>query len=145
MYPEHSVSSLSAYLDRIGDIEAEWSSESLGFHEPVWFRGLERSDWEDELRPTIHRLRAASDWALRGDFHRRAQTLLAGEPMPPDEWAWYFTMRHHGVPTRLLDWSEGSLIALYFAVRECKRFQQPDYDPCVWMLAPCTLNKVSIN
>lgn len=42
-------------------------------------------------------------------------------PPAGDEWEWYFLMQHYGGPTRLLDFSEGSLLALHFAVRQFPR------------------------
>jgi FRG domain len=46
---------------------------------------------------------------------------------------WHDTLTN--LPTRLLDWSEGALIALHFALKECK--------PVVWMLNPLDLNDLS--
>jgi hypothetical protein len=46
-------------------------------------------------------------------------------------------MQHSGAPTRLLDWTEGALIALYFAVRN--KFE--DSDAAVWVLDPWELNR----
>ena len=55
------------------------------------------------------------------------------------DWDWYFLMQHHGAPSRLLDWSDGALIALHFAVREER--EQSDADPVVYALEPDHLQK----
>lgn len=58
-------------------------------------------------------------------------------PTPPrnntDEWL--FLAQHVGLPTRLLDWTEGLLVAVYFALKEKK--------PAIWMLDPIELNRRS--
>jgi hypothetical protein len=34
---------------------------------------------------------------------------------------WYFLMQHHGVPTRLLDWTTNALAALFFSLDEVRK------------------------
>src|SRR5262249_25033565 len=46
-------------------------------------------------------------------------------------------LQHHGLPTRLLVWSESFGIALYFALAE-----QPQR-PAIWVLNPYTLNRAT--
>ena len=34
---------------------------------------------------------------------------------------WYFLMQHHGIPTRLLDWTTNALASLFFSLHEYRR------------------------
>jgi hypothetical protein len=53
-----------------------------------------------------------------------------------------FLMQHYGVPTRLLDWTESPLIALYFVVEDMEK-KNEDKDGALWILYPLELNKHS--
>jgi hypothetical protein len=49
-----------------------------------------------------------------------------------EEWDSYFVMQHHNVPTRLLDWTDGALIALHFALRNKK--DRPESGSIIYVL-----------
>ena len=102
--------------------------------QPIWFRGQERKNWD--LKPTINRAKGGilAEPPLMTRFKQNAFSLL--EERPTSEWEWLFIMRHHGLPTRLLDWSESPLVGLYFAADK-----QPNQDGVVWHLLPIELNR----
>jgi len=101
------------------------------------YRG--HSDSEFKLIPSIGRtqryagkevtLNAKSEINLLHRFRRRAyphvgRAMTAGEAI--------FLARHHGLPTRLLDWTANALFSLYFAC-----FENSNKDGTVWaMLSP---------
>ena len=82
------------------------------------FRG--HSDQAYQLRPLVGRggHTSASDEKYEASlfrvFKREAGTHLS--PAPATDWEWLAVAQHHGLPTRLLDWSHNPLVALYFAV-----------------------------
>lgn len=133
---EHTASSLNEFVARVSDVLDDWAASEAR----LWFRGHCDATWT--LKPWIYRevdLLEDFEDALRRDFMLRAVPYLEGFAREPQtRWDWYFHMQHHGLPTRLLDWSESALVALYFAIRDHKNDGKA---AAVWILDPWRMNE----
>lgn len=116
---------------------------AAGLERLFWFRGHRNSGYR--LSPSALRVGSFRDTEsiMLKRFMQDAQSFLVDAPT--DKWEWLFLAQHHGVPTRLLDWSENALVALYFA---CER-EEPLLEGVspsngdVWVLLPATLNSAT--
>lgn len=106
-----------------------------------WFRG--HSKVFNELTPGIFRqkfklnniLKPNLEQEFAEEFKRKAPSLVSNLPETNNHLEWLFLMQHHGVPTRLLDWSENILVATFFVVSD-----NVASDGELWSMLPWKLN-----
>ncbi len=144
------VESVEDYLKSVRKIRDEWSNDDK-FWKP-WFRGQACESWD--LRPQLYRRDDKTmtevldnEEEFRLEFERRGLQLVSDERFPKTEIEWYFLMQHYGAPTRLLDWTDGALMGLFFAVAHRFNKRDPDRkkDAAVWVLDPDWLNEQTTN
>jgi len=128
------LTEVQQYMDVV-----EYLRDSLDADRP-WYRGVSHASYA--LVPRVYRDRLWEvhedfEWWLSVDFENRARPFIPNH-QTYSTWDWYFTMQHYGLPTRLLDWTEGSLIGLYFAVRA----PQETHIPSVYFLDPYWFDEV---
>jgi hypothetical protein len=120
------------------------AKDPVAEEEFAWFRGVGCADYK--LIPSIYRKKVWKyNWQaaheIRGEFPRRAAPFIDYCRFY-SEGELYHIMQHYGLPTRLLDWTEGMLFALFFSVRDIPTGDDT-HSPCVWMLNPWWLNEKS--
>ncbi len=93
------------------------------FHgqDDVLFRGHQCADWV--LTPAIGRLKSRTSGSMLGteghileSFRRESLSYLNRDFR--NDWELLTLAQHHGLATRLLDWTSNPLAALWFAVKE---------------------------
>ncbi|AWN21945.1 FRG domain-containing protein [Deinococcus irradiatisoli] len=106
-----------------------WNPDLQRFRSPFVFHGSHNAEFA--LKTSLQRLGGdlrANERHLLRNFrkyaHRRATD---GDSL----WQWLALGQHHGLPTRLLDFTYSPLVALHFATRDPAHYQ---HDAAVWMV-----------
>tara|TARA_R110001599_G_scaffold26612_16_gene93891 strand:- start:3198 stop:3956 length:759 start_codon:yes stop_codon:yes gene_type:complete len=127
MFHNGEFSNTAEFLQQLSEIAEQAADQT------IWFRGHARQSFK--LLPSV----ARNDKALQREqllskrFKQNAYPFRISPPQ--DEWEWLFLMQHYGIPTRLLDWTESPLVALYFAVHDADE-KHDEEDACIWVLQP---------
>jgi hypothetical protein len=142
MAQQRKAGSLGDFIEQVAEIRVDWSMPE---YKELWFRGEKRAYGDTRLRPALYRprktrsLKSVTDLLVLEkrlfETFRRCSTQLA-DYVIEDDFDAYLLMQHHDAPTRLLDWSDGSLMALHFALRDK---QDDKDDSLVYVLQPYRL------
>lgn len=100
----------------------------------LWFRGESRV-YTVPLQPSIFRGDGYHETSLCHSFCANTNHINDEDGILN----LLTTMQHYGAPTRLLDWSENPLVALFFAV------QEEDQDGRLYVLDSGALNSIACN
>lgn len=135
MLREIEVKSIEAYLNIIKESKDSHAEQSHAVD--FLFRG---QTLDYPLIPKICRLKAKGDLLetenlLLQEF-KRTNPLLIEQHRPMDDWDYLTLGQHFGLPTRLLDWSNNALTALWFATAENYGPAEEQHPPyaVVWIL-----------
>jgi len=124
-------SQIAELVKLICDVKANWMANGYPM---CWFRGSNTTYdlMPGQYRPSYQKLYGEDSTFI--EFQQRARGFLNRDM---NSWELFFLMQHYRIPTRLLDWTENTFVALYFALIE----QTKGGDPCVWMFNPLLFNE----
>ncbi|MCR9200440.1 MAG: FRG domain-containing protein [Planctomycetaceae bacterium] len=127
-------------IESLADL-VEFSRLLHGTHRSldVWWRGHSKATYT--LTPTVFRSASYREYesTMLQRFRSYAHTRDLSLPNNISKEHLLFVAQHHGLPTRLLDWTYSAQVALFFAARS-----NPDCDGRVYGMYPFGLNQKTI-
>lgn len=129
---DYSVKSVSEYVEIIEKLRRLGKCDQ-------WFRGIGSLDFD--LKPGLLWKENALEFES-SLIHRFLVSYKAyGDFSQLNNWEKYALMQHHGLPTRLLDWTENPLVALYFSLHQSQNIKAENC--AVWVINPYLLNHIN--
>lgn len=122
-----TIKSWAGLLDRL--YRGSWDSE-LGRHRsPFVYRGMGNAS--NDLRTSLIRIAGGKKIAeLEGHLVRNFRKYARADSAAGDSvWNWLALAAHHGLPTRLLDWTYSPFVALHFATADLTQYK---HDAVIW-------------
>lgn len=119
------ISSWSQLQDEL--FKGSWNEAICRYRSPCVFRGL--SDSRYRLETALMRL-GGPYWQLEKHLLRNFRKYMQAEPGELESfWHLLAVAQHHGLPTRLMDWTYSPYVALHFATTNIEKF---NIDGVIW-------------
>ncbi len=98
------------------------------------YRGMTNADFRmvTSLRRNCRQLQASLEPAILKNFAKYA--VIEDPSIAQSVWRQMIMGQHHGLPTRLLDWTQSPLVALHFSVSEDSLEQMEEHDCVIWRM-----------
>jgi hypothetical protein len=129
--PDVPTTTALSWAQLIDELYKEsWDRSIERFRSPFVFRGMGHAG--SDLRSTLVRLASdRNDLArLEGHLLRNFRKYAHADAAAGDSvWNWLALAAHHGLPTRLLDWTYSPFVALHFATHNLALY---DRDAVIW-------------
>ncbi|HXE80767.1 MAG TPA: FRG domain-containing protein [Vicinamibacterales bacterium] len=113
-----------------------WKEPLRRFRSSFAFRGVSSADYS--LVTGLSRLGGATE-ELERHMLRNFRKYARREAVSDDSiWNWLAVAQHHGLPTRLLDWTYSPYVAMHFATERVEEF---DVDGVIWCVDYAATNR----